>query len=258
MRCIIFGDESTLPGMINILGEYVRLAVVASNRPQAINYLSRDQRLNQKLCVQPAKKAKGYDKFLIRLREEVPDYFFCFSYSLLLGKELLDIPLSGAINFHGGLLPKFRGANIYNWVLIEGVEESGMTAHFMSEGIDDGDIILQEKVRILETDTAKTLKYKIDALGFDLLERIKYLIEKGKGLPRTPQDQSKSGYYRRRRPEDGLIEWTKSDREIFNLIRALVTPWPGAFYYTKSGQRVILSEYQTIEDIKRIRKENGF
>jgi methionyl-tRNA formyltransferase len=258
MRCIIFGDESSVPGMIDILGEHFRLAVVASNRPQSINNLSRDQRLNQKLCVQPIKKSKEYDIFLTRLRKETPDYFFCFSYSLLLDRELLDIPRSGAINFHGGLLPKFRGANIYNWVLIEGAEESGMTAHYMTDGIDDGDIILQEKVKILATDTAKTLKEKIDPLGLDLLKRIKYLIEKGQELPRTPQNQSKSGYYRRRHPEDGLIDWTKSDREIFNLIRALVTPWPGAFYYTKSGQKVIVSEYQTIEDVKRIRKENGF
>jgi len=82
-------------------------------------------------------------------------------------------------------------------------------------------------------------------------------LDQGKALPRTPQDGSRSRYFRQRQHEDGLIRWRKSDEEIFNLVRALVHPWPGAFYYDRNGEKVILTSYHTIEEIKQIRETNG-
>ena len=253
MKFVIFGDESTLGNMLNILGYSVQLAVVASNRPQAFKTLANNKEVNKKLFVHPSRNSKEYLTFLAKLKASKPDYFFCFSYSMILHQKILDIPLFGAINFHGGLLPEFRRANIYNWVLIEDAKESGMTAHFMTPGIDDGDIIFQKKIPILENDTANTLKDKIDPIGFEMLREIKTYLDQGKGLPSTPQDESKSRYYKRRRPENGLIDWEKSDREIFNLVRALVSPWPGAFFYNKQGEKIILSRYHTIEEIQKLR-----
>jgi methionyl-tRNA formyltransferase len=230
MRYVIFGDESTIPKMVDILGNSFTLVVVASNRPQALRGLRNIRQIKKKLCIHAPKDSKEYAAFLSAVESRMPDYFFCFSYSMIINKDLLEIPRFGAINFHGGLLPEFRGANIINWVLIEGAKETGMTSHYMTAGIDDGDIIFQERISISEEDTAKTLKEKVDAIGFDMLRRIKNLLDQGKKLPRAPQDGSRSRYFRRRRPEDGLIDWRKSDEDIFNLVRALVHPWPGAFY----------------------------
>lgn len=257
IRCVIFGDESTIPEMLDILGESVKLTVVASNRPQAFDALSGNKEFKKLLRIQPKKISNDHHKFLEELRLYSPDYFFCFSYSMILNQDILDIPHFGVINIHGGLLPEFRGANIYNWALIEDAKETGMTAHFMQEGIDDGDIIFQKKVPVLETDTAKTLRAKINPTGFEMLKEIKNMIERGEKLPRTPQDESKSKYYRRRNPEDGLIDWTKPDREIFNLVRALVDPWPGAFFYDKQGKKITLRKYHSMVEIKQLREIYG-
>lgn len=258
MNYVVFGDESTIPKMVDILGSSTRLVVCASNRPQALIKLRNDYQLATKLHAQPPKNSENYSTFVSELEAHKPDYFFCFSYSMILHKRILGIARRGAINFHGGPLPEYRGANVINWVLVEGAKETGMTSHYMTAGIDDGDIIFQERIGISEEDTAKTLKKKVDAIGFDMLRRIKSLLDRGKELPRTPQDESRSRYFRRRRPEDGVIDWRKSDEEIFNLVRALVHPWPGAFYYDPNGEKVTLTSYHTIEEIRQIRKVNGF
>ena len=258
MKCVIFGDESTIPGMLKILGDSVELAILASNRHQAQSMLAKDNKVGKALYVQPMRKTEEYTYFLAKLKASVPDYYFCFSYSMILHHEILDIPRFGAINFHGGLLPQFRGANIYNWVLIEDMRESGMTAHFMTPGIDEGDVICREKVHILESDTAKTLKDKIDPIGFKLLIRIKSRIDQGKPLDAVPQNKERSRYYRCRNPEDGLFNWAMSDREIFNLVRALVSPWPGAFFHNQEGRKIVLRRYHSMEEIRQLRKTNGF
>jgi methionyl-tRNA formyltransferase len=253
MRCVIFGDESTIAGMLNVLGDSAKLCVVAENRPQAQSVLLRNERLRHLLDIHPTSTSPDYPTFLAKLKSVRPDYFFCFSFSMILSQELLDVPRFGAINFHGGLLPQFRGANVCNWVFIEDAKESGMTAHVMTPHIDDGDVIFQKKVPILETDTARTLKDKIDRIGFEMLKEIKSILDEGRELPLVPQDERESKYYRRRRPQDGLIDWSKSDREIFNLVRALVSPWPGAFFYDKQGKKVILSRYHTVAEIRQVR-----
>jgi len=258
MNYVVFGDESTIPKMVDVLGSSIKLVVCASNRPQALSKLKDYSQLRKKLHLQPRKDSASYSTFLSELEAHKPDYFFCFSYSMILCKQILRIARRGAINFHGGLLPEYRGANVINWVLVEGAKETGMTSHYMTAGIDDGDIIFQERISISEEDTAKTLKKKVDAIGFDMLRRIKNLLDRGKELPRTPQDESKSRYFRRRQPEDGVIDWRKSDEEIFNLVRALVNPWPGAFYFDRNGEKVILNSYHSIEEIRKIRKVNGF
>ena len=258
MRYIIFGDESTIPSMVDILGAAIQLIVVASNRPRSFEQLSGDDKISELLYIQPPKKSDRFQAFLETIKACNPDYYFCFSYSMILSRELLAIPQFGAINFHGGLLPEFRGANIYNWALIEDAQEIGMTAHFMTPGIDDGDIILQQRIPILEEDTAKTLKTKVDPIGFELLNTIKMLLDTNQALPRTKQDETKSRYFRRRRPENGLIDWSKSDREIFNLIRALVAPWPGAFFFDRQGEKVVLDRYHTLAEIKQLRQTYGF
>jgi methionyl-tRNA formyltransferase len=228
------------------------LSVVASNRPQSRGIVSRST------AVHPAKTSGERQAFIGQLKAAEADAFICFSYSMILDSEILAIPRLGAINIHGGLLPSHRGANILNWVIIEGAATSGVTAHYMTTAIDEGDIIFQSSTAVLDEDTAVTLKTRLDALGSEMLMRIRADLNAGKTLPRVPQDPAKARYYPRRKADDGRIDWTlMSDRDVYNLIRALVNPWPGAFCITATGERVVFDRYYTLGEVATLRTKYG-
>jgi methionyl-tRNA formyltransferase len=252
MKYVIFGDESTLPRMQEAFGADAVLFVVASNRPQSLAAIDGPK------ASQPAKTSVWRQVFVELLRATRADAFVCFSYSMILDTEILAIPRLGAINVHGGLLPSHRGANVLNWVLIEGATTTGVTAHYMTAGIDEGDIIYQSSTPILEEDTAATLKRRLDAQGFEMLMHIRTELNAGRTLPRVPQDPDKARYYPRRKPENGRIDWTAmSDRQVFNLIRALVSPWPGAFHEASDGKRVVFDRYYSLDEVAALRAKYG-
>lgn len=252
MKYVIFGDESTLPEMRGAFGADAVLSVTASNRPQS---LAAHGGLN---IVQPAKTSMERAAFIEKLQGASADAFVCFSYSMIMDPEMLAIPRLGAINIHGGLLPSHRGANVLNWAMIEGATSTGVTAHYMTAGIDEGDIIYQSSVPILEEDTALTLKKRLDAQGFEMLTRIRTELESGNALPHVAQDPAKARYYRRRKPEDGIIDWSvMNDRQVFNLIRALVSPWPGAYCETPGGDRVVFDRYHSLDEVAALRRRYG-
>jgi methionyl-tRNA formyltransferase len=252
VKYVIFGDESTLPKMQEAFGSDAVLSVVASNRPQSLRAISGSP------AIQPAKTSSERQTFVEQLGAVRADAFVCFSYSMILDSEILAIPPLGAINIHGGLLPSHRGANVLNWVLIEGETTTGVTAHYMTAGIDEGDIIYQLSAPILGEDTAATLKQRLDAQGFEMLKRIRSELNAGRTLPRVPQDPAQARYFRRRRPEDGRIDWAAmSDRQVFNLIRALVNPWPGAYCDAPSGERVVFDRYCGLDEVAALRAKYG-
>ena len=255
-RYAIFGDESTLPRMAQMLGASVAAVVTASARPQSAGVSACIAAATPALQ-QPPRSAHRYQTFLRDLEALRPDFLLCFSYSMLLGPEVLALPRHGAINIHGGLLPAYRGANVVNWVLIEGASETGVTAHYMTARIDAGDIVMQEKVAIDRDDTALTLKTKLDDTGFRILERLHRAICAKEALPRRPQDESKARHYKRRKPEDGRIDWRCSNEQIYNLVRALVAPWPGAFFYDRLGQKVVLDRRLTLQEIQKLREDHA-
>jgi methionyl-tRNA formyltransferase len=252
MKYAIFGDESTLPTMQAVFGADAVLSVVASNRPQSLAVTGGS------VVAQPPKTSVERKAFVERLKDAGADTFVCFSYSMILDSEILSIPRFGAINIHGGILPSHRGANILNWVLVEGAGTTGVTAHYMTTGIDEGDIIYQSSIPIFDEDTAASLKQRLDREGFDLLKRICLELDAGKTLPRMPQDPAEARYYPRRKQEDGRIDWaTMSDRQVFNLIRALVNPWPGAFCLTPDGERVVFDRYCSFNEVAALRSKYG-
>jgi methionyl-tRNA formyltransferase len=252
VKYVIFGDESTLPRMQNVFGADAALSVVASNRPQSVAAIGGSK------VVQPTKTSTEHRAFVDQLKAVRADAFVCFSYSMILDSEILTLPRLGAINIHGGLLPSHRGAHVLNWVLIEGATTTGVTAHYMTSGIDEGDIIYQSSASILENDTAAILKQRLDAHGFEMLARIRTELNAGRTLPRNPQDPAQARYYRRRKPEDGRIDWTvMSDRQVFNLIRALASPWPGASCEIPGGERVVFDRYHSLDEVAGLRRKYG-
>jgi methionyl-tRNA formyltransferase len=162
---------------------------------------------------------------LARLR---PDLMLSFYYRRLLCPALLAIPRLGAINLHGSLLPAYRGRAPVNWVLVRGETHTGVTLHYMVPQADAGDIIAQREVRIAFEDTALTLFEKLTRAAVELLRATFPLIKAG-SAPRTPQDPARATYFGVRTPDDGRIAWDRPALEIYNLVRAVTTPYPGAF-----------------------------
>lgn len=172
-----------------------------------------------------------------RIRDLAPEVLFSFYYRKIVKPALLDIPRAGCLNLHGSLLPKYRGRCPINWVLVNGEKETGVTLHYMTPRPDDGDIVSQKKILIVEDDTARTLHEKTAAVSAAMLDEILPQIKEGTA-PRKSQDHSQATYYGGRRPSDGEIDWNGPATVVRNLVRAVTRPYPGAFSYV--GDRKVL------------------
>ncbi|HVM96797.1 MAG TPA: formyltransferase [Candidatus Acidoferrales bacterium] len=167
-------------------------------------------------------------EWIERLQNLAPDFVFSFYYRNLLGADVLASAKRGALNLHGSLLPRYRGRCPVNWVLIHDERETGVSLHYMELKPDRGDIVAQRVVPIDDDDTALTLFRKLTEAGAQLIRESYPLLCDGRA-PRIPQDHSQASYFGGRRPDDGRINWNDSARQIFNLIRAVTHPYPGAF-----------------------------
>lgn len=168
-----------------------------------------------------------------------PDVIFSFYYRRMICREILDLPRLGAFNLHGSYLPYYRGRCPVNWVIINGEKQSGVTLHYMVEKPDAGDIVGQKVVAIETSDTAKTLYEKLCVKAKELLDEVLPVIKKEQ-IPRKKQNLEEGSYYGGRRPEDGRIDWNKSADEIFNLIRGVTEPYPGAFAFLDNDEKIII------------------
>jgi methionyl-tRNA formyltransferase len=172
------------------------------------------------------------------LRTLGPDFLFSFYYRFMIRKEVLDIPRSGALNLHGSFLPKYRGRVPVNWAVINGETETGATLHYMVEKPDAGDIVDQERIAIEFTDTSFDVFNKVTEAAVSLLSRSWALLVSG-NAKRMPMDLGAGSYFGGRRPADGLIDWGKGAEEIYNLIRGVTHPYPGAFTFL-DGKKVFI------------------
>jgi RimJ/RimL family protein N-acetyltransferase len=171
---------------------------------------------------------------------------------MLIRQEILSIPRLGAVNIHGALLPQYRGCNPIQWALLNNESETGPTMHYMATEFDAGDIIAQRRVPIHIHDTwCDVLKRIGESTEVMLAEQVPKLLDQTNH--REAQDEAISHYYRRRHPEDGLIDWNQqSVLHIYNLVRALVSPHPGAFYFQES-EKVVLDQYLTIPQVASLK-----
>ncbi|MFJ7796145.1 bifunctional UDP-4-amino-4-deoxy-L-arabinose formyltransferase/UDP-glucuronic acid oxidase ArnA [Pseudomonas sp. NPDC096950] len=163
-----------------------------------------------------------------RISKLNPDYIFSFYYRNLLSEPLLATASKGAFNLHGSLLPLYRGRAPANWVLVNGETETGVTLHRMVKRADAGAILAQQKVGIERSDTALSLHAKLRDAASSLLRDTLPALLQGK-VTETPQDESKATVFGRRTPADGKLVWKKPAEELFNLVRAVTQPYPGAF-----------------------------
>ena len=174
-----------------------------------------------------------------KIKRLQPDILFSFYYRNMVCPEVLAIPRIGAFNLHGSLLPSYRGRCPVNWVLVNGEEETGVTLHYMVEKPDAGDIVGQKAVEIDFEDTVRTLYDKLCEAAGRLLDELLPGMKEGK-IPRIKQDLSRGSYYGGRKPEDGRIFWSESALHIYNLIRAVTEPYPGAYAFAESGEKIMV------------------
>ncbi|MCF5073946.1 bifunctional UDP-4-amino-4-deoxy-L-arabinose formyltransferase/UDP-glucuronic acid oxidase ArnA [Pseudomonas syringae] len=163
-----------------------------------------------------------------RIAKLKPDFIFSFYYRNLLSDELLATAGKGAFNLHGSLLPKYRGRAPANWVLVNGETETGVTLHRMVKRADAGAILAQQTVTIERSDTGLTLHAKLRDAASNLLRDALPSPAEGK-LLETAQVESQATYFGRRTAADGKLEWKQPAEELFNLVRAVTQPYPGAF-----------------------------
>jgi len=173
-----------------------------------------------------------------RVTALAPDFLFSAMFRQMLKPALLDAPRWGALNLHPSLLPKFRGRAPINWVLVEGETETGVTLHYMVEKADQGDIVAQLRISIAADDTALTLHRKATDASRLLMREAYPLLAAGRA-PRVAQDSSLASYYGRRTPADGEIDWNRPAKRIYDLVRAVTHPYPGAFTWHQ-GRRLFI------------------
>ena len=179
-------------------------------------------------------------EWVARLASWQPDMLFSFYYRKLLSKDVLAVAPRGALNLHGSLLPKYRGRCPVNWVLIHDERQTGVTLHYMVEKPDRGDIVGQRSVPITDDDTALSLFHKMTEAAAALMREMYPLLCSGRA-PRLPQDHSQASYFGGRKPAHGRIDWAQPARAIFNLVRAVTHPYPGAFTHWE-GQQLLVWE----------------
>ncbi|MGY4495971.1 bifunctional UDP-4-amino-4-deoxy-L-arabinose formyltransferase/UDP-glucuronic acid oxidase ArnA [Pseudomonas sp. TE3610] len=156
------------------------------------------------------------------------DFIFSFYYRNLLNEAVLACAKKGAFNLHGSLLPRYRGRAPANWVLVKGETETGVTLHRMVKRADAGAIVAQQRVAIERADTGLSLHAKLRDAASTLLHDTLPLLAKGE-VTETEQDESQATVFGRRTPADGLLDWSRPAEQLFNLVRAVTQPYPGAF-----------------------------
>ncbi len=163
-----------------------------------------------------------------------PDFLFSFYYRFMIPADVLELAPRGALNLHGSLLPRYRGRAPVNWVLVEGQTETGVSLHYMVAKPDAGDLVAQERVAIEPADTAFTLYGKLEVAARRLLDRALPALAAGTAKP-VPLDLAQGSYRGGRKPADGAIDWSWPARRIYDLVRGVTHPYPGAF--TTLGDR---------------------
>lgn len=168
------------------------------------------------------------------IRGRAPDVIFCFGWSRLLSRELLTIPPRGVVGYHPAQLPANRGRHPLIWALVLGLESTASTFFVMDEGADSGDILSQVTIAIATTDDAGVLYRKVINSARDQLAELVPLLAKGR-VQGVKQDPAQSSSWRKRSAVDGRIDWRMPARGIYNLVRALARPYPGAEILTENG-----------------------
>ncbi len=250
-RIVFMGTpEFAVPSLKVLLdrGENVVCVVTQPDRPKGrgrkiAGSPVKELAIQASIPVLQPESVKG-DDFLAELCKYEPDIIGLTAYGKILPESIINLPPLGTINVHGSLLPKYRGAAPIQWALINGETETGITIMQMDEGMDTGDILLQEKLSIGPDDTAGSLSIKMAELGGKTLGTAIDILRADKLKP-TAQDNDQATLAPLLRKKDGLVNWSQSAVQISCRIRGL-DPWPTT-HTTLSGIRFRLFSPEVVD-----------
>ncbi|MFT7248355.1 MAG: methionyl-tRNA formyltransferase [Arcticibacterium sp.] len=168
------------------------------------------------------------------------DLLLSINYLFIIESDLINWASKASVNFHGSLLPKYRGRTPHVWAIINNESETGVTAHFITAGCDEGDIIDQVIIPIDTNDTGADILNKYREAYPQLLDKVLEEFKKAEVLG-LKQDESKATYFGKRTPDDGLINWDWQKERIYNWVRAQAHPYPGAFSFLR-GEKIIIDQ----------------
>ncbi len=250
MRIIFFGTPAfAIPSLVALLqSEEEVIAVVTQpdkkkgrgrvSSPSPVKELAIDRGIK---ILQPVNIKDPL--FLNGLSKIMPEIIVVVAYGKILPAQILRLPSHGCINVHASLLPKYRGAAPIQWAIINGEKKTGITTMLMDEGLDTGNILLQEETEISSDDNAETLGNKLAEIGASLLIRTIKGIRSGYIKP-IPQ-KGTPGYAPPLKKEDGRLNWSKTATEIFNFVRGMY-PWPCAYCYLNK-ERIKITRVKMLE-----------
>lgn len=237
MRIVFFGNHDVGIATLETLAQYADVIGVVAHPiapEESFRYASLfDFASKNKLNVI---RGKGKHASVLEfVKALAPDLIWVTDYRYILPSHLFSVAKFGAINLHPSLLPRYRGRASVNWAILNGEAEIGLTAHFIDEGVDTGDIIAQLLIKLDRDqdvgDALAALMPRYRKITRDVLS----FFESGV-IPRRAQDHSKSSLFPARNPEDGRIDWSQSAENIRNLVRAVAHPYPGAFCQSQYGK----------------------
>jgi methionyl-tRNA formyltransferase len=179
------------------------------------------------LPVHQPEKIKTNEELRTKLETLAPDAIVVVGYGRIIPAWMLQLPKYGNINLHASLLPKYRGAAPIQWSIASGEGTTGVTTMRIDEGLDTGDILLQQELAIFDDDTAETLAPKLAAIGAELMVTTLQALQSETITPRA-QDNAQATLAPILKKEDGRIDFNRSAQEIYNRLRGF-QPWPGAF-----------------------------
>ncbi|KDC74986.1 formyl transferase domain protein [Bordetella bronchiseptica MBORD635] len=228
--------------------------VAAGIRPQYIESLSAlADEMGCPLLIQPRHDAPTYAGFVQQLAQTAPTRILVHSYSMILRPDVLSLVDYDALNIHAALLPRNRGPNPVQWALIHDEAETGVTLHYLDDGLDTGDIVAQERIGISDADTWVTLSKRLQEVTRRLIARHMPTLLDGK-LPRALQAGLAATKNSRLTAESPRLDpYGMSDRELFNWVRGQVAPLGGAYVERGTGERLHVREYVALGDIPALR-----
>lgn len=256
MTIIFFGsDDFALVNLERVVqaGFSVRACVTQPDRPAGrglkllespIKVYARQQKIP---LLQPESLKDA--AVIAQLKDFAADLLVVVAYGQILPPAVLQLARLGAVNVHGSLLPKYRGAAPVNWAVINGEKETGVSVIQMNARMDAGDILWQESLMILPTDTAGTLRQRMAKLGAECLVKTILPLEKGKLRP-VSQDEKQVTLAPKLTKELGRIDWKKSAVAIHNLVHGL-QPRPAAYtYYQGKVLKILETEVMASAETK--------
>jgi methionyl-tRNA formyltransferase len=192
------------------------------------------------LALREAKSLQNPD-LVTWVRDELgAEVAFAVGVRVLLPATLYTAFPQGCWGVHDSLLPAYRGFAPLNWAIINGETETGVSLFRVGDGVDTGDVLLQRRVPIGPAETAPEVYEKVCAATIAVVLEGYRLLRDHAAHPK-PQDHSRATHTCSRKPADGLIDWSRPTRSIFNLIRALTFPYPGAYTHLAGRLLYILS-----------------